>query len=115
MSSLPATLALGAALVLATGLPAHADGGSVSSEGDEASPRAAFLATSPVERAEALGLVLLPDRLGDPTRDIERDDATRPRARIGLGQPKRATSSSGSEASLPPRSGGTLVGVSLEF
>lgn len=115
MSSFPATLALGAALVLATGFPAHADGGSVSSEGDEAAPRAAFLAMRPVERAEALGLVLLPVRLGDPTRDIERDEATRPKARIGLGQPKGATSSSANEGSLPPRSGGTLVGVSLEF
>ena len=114
MSAFPATLALGAALLLATALPAHADGGSVSSERDEAAPRAAFLATSPVERAEALGLVLLPARLGEPTRDIERDDATRPRARIGLGQPKGATPSANA-GSLPPRSGGTLVGVSLEF
>jgi hypothetical protein len=115
MSSFPAALALGAALGLATALPAHADGGSAWSQSGDAASRAAFLATSRVERPEALGLVLPPVRLGDPTRDAERDEATRARARIGLGQPKGATSSSASAGSLPPRSGGTLVGVSLEF
>ena len=126
MHPLPAALALGAALVLASALPAHAGDAAVSRDARHAASRSPSFAQTLVQRPEAPGLVLPRIREDDLMFENERGSSpheapatgsseagrARPKAKLAVGRPKGASITTGS-SSLQPRAG--WVGVTLQF
>jgi len=126
MHPLPAALALGAALLLASASPAHAGDAGVSRDARDAASRPPSFAGALVQRPEVPGLVLPRIREDAPTLENERGSSphegpgagsseagrARPKAKIAVGRPKGASVTTGS-SSLQPRAG--WVGVILQF
>jgi hypothetical protein len=126
MHPLPAALALGAAFVLASALPAHAGDGAVSPDAPHAASRPPSFAATLVRRPEAPGLVLPRIREDESLLENERGgsqpeargsdsleaDRARPKAKLAVGRPKGASVTTGS-SSLQPRAG--WLGVTLQF
>lgn len=126
MHPLPTAFALGAALVLASPLPAHAGDGTVSREARHAASRSPSFGATLVQRPEAPGLVLPRIREDDSLLENERGSSppeargtdsseagrARPKAKLAVGRPKGASITPGS-SSQQPRAG--WVGVTLQF
>jgi len=124
MHPLPAALALGAALLLASASPAHAGDAGVSRDARDAASRPPSFAATLVQRSEAPGLVLPRIHEDALVLENERDSSpapgtgsseasrARPKAKLAVGRPKGASITAGGRS---PQAGAGWVGVTLLF
>ena len=126
MHPLPAALALGAALVLPSALPAHAGDAAASRDARHAAFSPPSFAATLVQRTEAPGVVLPGIHEDDLVLENERGSSpheapgtgsseasrARPKAKLAVGRPKGASFTAGSRS---PQPGAGWVGVTLQF